>query len=248
MLQAAAILASLELFRLHIEASHEEVRKEALGIILRSGQAHFQEGVKDTAETEIQGIQTTNLRLASHTARSLYGTKYIPILGEEDPLKEKVLRKAHLAGPQVLRSVHHLQKTTMVNVTSWELGVVWRDYKTDVKTYIRSCGICRRFSEEKCCPPLGNNLFRTVQCVQPFSQISIDPLGPLHAVTIGSRTKKVYPLVMMCLNSGASHMELLEGIEARNIYIALSRLETRFNIHIIQIYSDSGTQLAAAIL
>ena len=97
---ATAILASLELARIHIMASKEEVRKEAWGIILRTGQAHFPEGVKEMAETEVQGIQTTNLRLASHTARSLYGTKYIPILGRKDPLKEKVMRKAHLAGPQ----------------------------------------------------------------------------------------------------------------------------------------------------
>ena len=136
----------------------------------------------------------------------------------------------------------------MANVTSGDLGIVWRDYKTDVKTYTRSCGICRRFSEEECRPPLGNTLFRTIQCVQPFSHISIDPLGPLQVVTIGSWTKKVYPLVMVCLNSGACHMELLEGMEARDVYLALSRLETRFNIHIIQIYSDIGTQLAAAIL
>ena len=68
-------------------------------------------------ETEIQGIQTTNLRLASHTARSLFGTKYIPILGRKDPLKEKVMRMAHLAGPQAHRAVHNLQKTTMANVT-----------------------------------------------------------------------------------------------------------------------------------
>ena len=201
---------------------------EAWGIILRSGQAHFEEGVKEMAETEVQGIQTNNLRLASHTARSLYGTKYIPILGRKDPLKEKVMRRAHLAGPQVLRSLHNLQKTTMANVTSGELGAVWRDYKTDVKAYTRACGICRRFSEEKCRPSLGNKLFRTSQCIQPFSHIRIDPLGPLQVIT--------------------SHMELLEGMEARDVYLALSRLETRFNIHIIQIYSDSGTQLAAAIL
>ena len=56
MLRATAILASIELFRLHIIASQEEVRKEAWGIILRSGQAHFPEGVKEMAETEIQGI------------------------------------------------------------------------------------------------------------------------------------------------------------------------------------------------
>ena len=117
MLRATAILASLELSRIHIMASKEEVRKEAWGIILRTGQAHFPEGVKEMAETEVQGIQTTNLRLASHTARSLYGTKYIRILGRKDPLKEKVMRRAHLAGPQVLRSVHNLQKTTMANVT-----------------------------------------------------------------------------------------------------------------------------------
>ena len=48
---------------------------------------------------------------------------------------------------------------------------------------------------------------------------------------------------MVCLNSGACHMELLEGMEARDIYLALSRLETWFNIHIIQIYSDSRTAI-----
>ena len=62
--------------------------------------SHHHDVMKEMAETEVQGIQTTNLRLASHTARSLYGTKYIPILGRKDPLKEKVMRKAHLAGPQ----------------------------------------------------------------------------------------------------------------------------------------------------
>ena len=75
------------------------------------------------------------------------------------------MRMAHLAGPQVHRAVHNLQKTTMANVTSGELGVVRRDYKTDVKAYTRACGICRRFSEEKCRPSLGNTLFRTSQCI-----------------------------------------------------------------------------------
>ena len=137
MLRATAILASLELSRLHIMASPEEVRKEAWGIILRSGQTHFLEGVKEMAETEIQGIQTTNLRLASHTARSLYGTKYIPILERKNPLKKKLMRKAHFTGPQVLRSVHNLQKTTMAKVTSGELGTVWRDRRQDVHQSMR---------------------------------------------------------------------------------------------------------------
>ena len=164
MLRAAAILASLELAQAHIIASKEELRKEEWGIILRSGQAHFPEGVKEMTETEIQGIQTTNLRLASHTARSLFGTKYIPILGRKDPLKEKVMRMAHLAGSQAHRAVHNLQKNTMANVTSGEVWVVLRDYKTDVKAHTRACGICRRFSEEKCRPSLGNTQLAAQQC------------------------------------------------------------------------------------
>ena len=77
------------------------------------------------SEIEIQGNRTTNLRLASHTARSLHGTRHILILGREDPLRMKVMRKAHMAGLQALRAVHHLQKTTMANVTSGEAGVIW---------------------------------------------------------------------------------------------------------------------------
>ena len=104
MLRAAYMLASLKLCR----ATHMEVRREALGILLRSLQLHYPMGVNELAETEIHQIKVTNLRLDSQTARSLYGTKYIPVLGKEDPIKFKAMSRAHMAGPQVLRTLHHL--------------------------------------------------------------------------------------------------------------------------------------------
>ena len=83
------------------------------------------------AETEIHGIKVTNLCLARHTARSLYGTKHIPVFGKEDPIRLKIIRRAQMAGPQDLRAVHHMQKTNMANVTSWEMGVIWKESKRD---------------------------------------------------------------------------------------------------------------------
>ena len=54
--------------------------------------------------------------------------------------------------------------------------------------------------------------------------------------------------MILCLSSGASHIELLEGLEAKDVYLALTRLELRFGTKIIQMFSDSGTQLSPSLL
>ena len=75
MLRAATVLTSLELHKTQPIATHIEAHKEAWGILLRSAQSHYPLGMKEMAEKEIHGIKATNMRLASHTAGSLYGTK-----------------------------------------------------------------------------------------------------------------------------------------------------------------------------
>ena len=72
----------------------------------------------------MQGIKVTKLRLASHAARDLYGT----VLGKEDPISNKLIRMAHTSGSQEARAVHHMGKTTLANMTSGELGVIWEEY------------------------------------------------------------------------------------------------------------------------
>ena len=72
---------------------------------------------------------------------------------------------------------------------------------------------------------MGDTLFSPLH--PTISHTSLDPLGPLQVILRGSKTKKIYPLVFLCLNSGASHIELIKGLEARNIYLAVTRLEMR---------------------
>ena len=96
-------------------------------------------------EATIHTISVTDLRLASHTARSLFGTKHLPILGTNDPIRTKLMRRAHNVGPEGNRGTHQFGKTTLANVISGELGVIWEKCKTDVQTFKRLCGICRKF-------------------------------------------------------------------------------------------------------
>ena len=69
---AVCILTSLEMFSLQMWATMEEVRREAWGLLLRSAQKHYSEGIPKMRETTIHSLMVTDLRLASHTARGLY--------------------------------------------------------------------------------------------------------------------------------------------------------------------------------
>ena len=84
-------------------------------------------------DIEIHSIKVTNLRLASYSARSLYGTNHLPILGTDDPIKTKFMRRAHTMGPEGTRGTHQFGKTTFANVISGEIGVKWLKYKTDTE-------------------------------------------------------------------------------------------------------------------
>ena len=81
MFAAICILTSLEMYREGMQGAMSMVKREAWAVLLRSAQTHYQAGVMKLQETEVYGIKVTDLRLASHTARELYGTKHLPILG-----------------------------------------------------------------------------------------------------------------------------------------------------------------------
>ena len=159
-----------------------------------------------------------------------------------------MIRYAHELGSGTTRRTHNLEKTTHSELLRGEMSLTWKTQSKDVKNFIQTCGICLRFRKIKCRPPLGQTLFRTHRCVQPFTHISVDPLGSIRVQGKGTQTAKIYPLVAVCLTSGASHIEILHGLEARDIYLALLRLQYRYNVRIHQIFSDKGSQLAGRIL
>ena len=147
-----------------------------------------------------------------------------------------------------MRRTHNLEKSTGSGILRGEMGLTWKTQNQDVKGFVRSCGICLRFRKEKCRPPLGKTLFRINPCNQPFSHLSADPIGAIRVQGQGTQTHKLYPLVAVCLNTGGSHIEIMAGLEARDIYLAILRLQYKYNIRVKQIFSDRGSQLAAKIL
>ena len=189
-----------------------------------------------------------SLRLQSHTAREIYGTRFLPLLGSDDPLKFTVMRWSHELGAGTDRRTHNLEKTTGSNIVRGQFGVTWSSQHRDVKTFVRSCGICLRFRKEKCRPPLGKSLFRVSVCNQPFSHVSVDPIGGIRVKGQGTQTQKLYPLVAVCLNTGGAHVEIMGGLEAKDVYLSILRLQYRYNTKVSQIISDRGSEIAAKIL
>ena len=246
--RTSCILAGCDLSRKRIDFSTVDIKKEGCGLLLRSAQTHFMKDIEKMSDSEIQGVKTMSLRLQSHTARELYGTRFLPVLGSEDPLRYKVIRMGHELGPGTNRRTHNLEKTTSANLLRGQMGVTWKTETKDVKNFAKTCGVCLKFRKEKCRPPLGKSLFRVKTCTQPFGHLSLDPIGAIRVRGSGTQTQKLYPLVLVCLESGGTHVELMTGLEARDVYLSILRLQYRYNTVVTQLFSDGGSQLDAKLL
>ena len=93
------------------------IRNEAMNLIFRSSQAHF--NVKDCSEIVIDGIHCLHLRLEKEVAKQIYGTQNVPILSYKDPVTAKFVREAHWVKGEVGRGMHNLMKTTLSNVVCY---------------------------------------------------------------------------------------------------------------------------------
>ena len=153
-------MAACDLSRQRTDFNTEDVKKEGQGILLRSGQKHFPKDIRKMSDSMVSGVQTMSLRLQSNTATEIYGTRFLPLLGSDDPLRLKVMRWAHELGAGTVRRTHNLEKTTGSNIIRGEFGVTWKSHFKNVKGFVRNCGICLRFRKEKCRPPLGRTIFR----------------------------------------------------------------------------------------
>ena len=120
--RTSCILAGCDLSRKKVDFSMVDIKKEGSGILLRSAQTHFMKNIEKMSDSEIQGVKTMSLRLQSHTARELHGTRFLPVLGSEDPLRYKVIRMGHDLGPGTNRRTHNLEKTTSANLLRGQMG------------------------------------------------------------------------------------------------------------------------------
>ena len=101
------------------------------------------------------------------------------------------------------------------------------------KNFVGKCGVCLKFKGIKARPPLGPSLVRVAISIKSFQHVLLDPLGHVRVKTHGSSTQKVYPLIMVDISNGETHFELMASLEAKEVYLALNRLQYRYNTKVI---------------
>ena len=73
-----------------------DTRKEGVALFRRSSQKSFKK----------------SLRLHCDTVRAIFGTRYLPVISNEDPLRYKAMRHGHELELGTVRRTHNLEKTT----------------------------------------------------------------------------------------------------------------------------------------
>ena len=247
-LRTFAYLAAIHRARTIPHIQDFDIKKEAFYLLLRTSQAHFCSDLGKVGDVQVNGITCMSLRLQMQHARAIFGGNILPVIASCDPLTVKFIRYKHIHGESIGRGMHFNAKTTAQNLVRGEVGVTWKMKATSVRKYLHECGTCNKFRNCKLRPLLGNSLVRVNASLAPWRNVSIDPLGHVRVSTKGAHTMKVYPMIMADINTGAICFEILNQLEAKDVFLALSRVEFRFNTRIVQILSDKGSQLKHHLL
>ena len=101
-------LAAMDLSRNHAEGRNIEIKREGFGIMLRSSQTWFKEDLKRSIDADICDNKCMSLRLQSNTSRILFGTRFLPLIRCDDPLRWKIIRYKHELGLGTTRRTHNL--------------------------------------------------------------------------------------------------------------------------------------------
>jgi hypothetical protein len=244
----AFIMAIYQAKHLPLERDFD-IKKEAFAALIRTSQTHFSSDLGKLSDIEVGKVQCMSLRLQMKHARGIFDAKMLPVIDSHDPLTIKLIRMKHQQGEELVRPAHFNKKATNQNLVRGQVGATWYKKQLQIKQYVKNCGVCNRFNTStRIRSDLGNSLVRTRATLAPWQNVSIDPLGHVRVSTSGVNTTKVYPLIISDINSGGICFEILNMLEAKDVFLALSRVEFRFSVSIVQILSDKGSQLQHHLL
>ena len=116
-------MVSMDFARNLPHAINWEVMKQGFLSLLRSSQALFAEGASKLSDSMVLGIKCMSLRLQCEMARNIFNTQFLPVIGSEDPIIVKLIRKAHEFGIETNQRLHTMGKTTRANLVRGEIGI-----------------------------------------------------------------------------------------------------------------------------
>lgn len=114
-----------------------------------------------------------------------------------------------------------------------------------VRRILKRCEECKRRLKRPSQPmmaPLPSA--RLVPFLPPFTNVGLDPFGPLY-IKHGRGRIKVWVVLFTCLNTRAVHLELVEGMDRDSFLLAYRRFIGRCSANPREVWSDNGTNLVA---
>ena len=150
-------------------------------------------------------------------------SKFPILIPKESYLGDLIILDAH-------REVLHYGMKDTLNQVRSEYWLV--QGRSKVRTVLNKCTLCRKFEAKPLMmmpsAPLPD--FR-VTCCDPFTNIGIDHLGPLHVYPTPSTgekvLQKVYVVMITCANSRAIHLELVPDTSCASLINCLKRFFSR---------------------
>ena len=188
----------------------------------------------------LDGLLRVSGRMTAHSMTIHTGHESLILLSPDSRLAKLVMIFAH-------RQDHRQS-----NLDAWyrakSLGFWIIHGRKLSKTIAKSCILCKQMSAK----PVGQQMGKlpeikyAVPC-KPFSHIGVDYLGPMEVVdTVKRRVKlKVWPIVFVCLNTGAVHCQLATAYSTDK-FLDQYAMFTSIRGQPRYVFSDQGTNLTKA--
>ena len=118
----------------------------------------------------------------------LFGTKFLPIISNEDPTIGKFIRLAHLGELEGKGAMHRTTSASKGRLQSGKFGITTTSIEQQIRDFSYGCYGCNVERGVTYRPPLGNVSVKMNIQARPFSLVSIDLLGSISChLTKGSR-------------------------------------------------------------
>ena len=204
------------------------IKSEAFYLLLKTSQNYHSTDLSKLGDFDIHGIKCMSLRLHAWSAREIFNTNFLPVIESGDDILMKFVRAKHEISSSSSRSAHHTKKTTLQNVLRGEVGITWYKKRTHINSYVLHCGVCNKFKSDKGTPPMRKMLVRVNPSMKPWTHVSIDPLGLVRVKKGAGGNTKINPLIICDVNGGITTFEIINSLEAKEVYLALLMVEYRY--------------------
>ena len=204
--------------------SDTELEDESWRILIRTSQKFFPaKKRKGLFERKICNIRLGEFRIDPNKMMQDYNTKFLPILGRDEPLVLKLTSDRHVQD-SFLDKVHLSIRTSLRNLSRGRFGILYPEARAYLHQIVNSCPKCLEQSEWCYQQQLDNNSFE-----RAFQNISLDPLGHLEVKAFSNSRKlvKVWLLLIRYMDTGAVLCQIMESMETRSVMNALLRLQLR---------------------